>query len=77
MYKNLSHLSIAARGGDVVFVSSLLSLPDATFQAHSPSYGSPMQLLKGEVDRFRELTLYVRAFRHIDSAVVSVVVVKS
>ena len=42
-----------------------------------PGFGRPMQLVSGEVNRFRGLAVYVRdGFRRIDSVVTSVGVLK-
>ena len=73
LHKNLFDLSLIARGGNVLSFLRLLSL------VYVPSFGRPMQLLRGEADRFRELTVYMRdgAFWRILSAVISVDVVKS
>ena len=73
LHKNLSDLCLAVRGGDMVFVPILWSLPDAIFPVQS--FGRPMQLFRSEVDRFRGL-LYtcVKTVRHMDTAVMSMVV---
>ena len=48
------------------------------FERMVPGFSRPMQLLRGEVDCFERLAAYVRdGFRHVDSAFMSEVVVKS
>ena len=57
LHKNLTDWSIIARDEDVLYfcsetlVSSKLMIP---------GFGRPMQLLRGEFDRFRGLAVYVR-----------------
>ena len=61
-HKNLSDLSLTTRVGDVflfctkTLVSSRRDISELMVQ----SFYRPMQLLKGEVNRFRGLALYVR-----------------
>ena len=77
--KNMSHLAIITRDGDVIFCSeTLVSFRPHISELINPSFGRPMQLLRGEVSRF-EGWLYTCAmtFQHIDSAVMSGDVVKS
>ena len=60
LHKNAFHLSLTAGDGDVLFVIlRLFSLPDAISVLMVPGFGSPMQLLRGEVDQFRMLAVYV------------------
>ena len=59
--KNLSDLSLIARGRDVVFCSEvLISSRCHISELMVPGFGSPMQLIRSAVGRFRELAVYVR-----------------
>ena len=52
--------SLLARGGDVFFIETLVSYRRHISQRIVPGLDRPMQLLRGEVDQFQELTVYVR-----------------
>ena len=54
--ESLSDLSLIAKGGDVVLIFPSYYI----FELMVLGFGKPMQLLRGEIDRFRELTVYVR-----------------
>ena len=59
--RNLSDLFLIARSGDVSFCSETLVYSWChIFELMVTGFGRPMQLLKGEVDRFRVLAVYVR-----------------
>ena len=59
LHKSLSNLFLAA-SGDVVFCSeTIFSSRCHIADLIVPRFGRPMQLLKGEVDRFGGLALYV------------------
>ena len=61
LLKNLSDLSLTARGGDVILCSeTLISSRHHISEPMVQGFGRPIQLLKGEVDRFRMFALYVR-----------------
>ena len=62
LHKNLSDLALVARGGDVFFFCSetLVSYRRNISEPIVLGFGRPMQLLNGEVDRFRGLAIYVR-----------------
>ena len=79
LHKNLSDLSLIHRGGDVIFSSETLVCSRGYISDLMVlGFDRPMQLLTGEVDRFRGLAVYVRdGFWHIDSVVISVDVVTS
>ena len=74
LHKNLSDLSLAARGEDVFFFLRLLSLPGAPFlslwfRVSVDQFNcSKMKLISSE----NWLYTCVKAFWHIDSAVISV-----
>ena len=59
MHRSLSYLFLIARGDDVVFCS-LVSFRRYISELTVPGFGRPMQLLRGDVDRFQGLTVYVR-----------------
>ena len=66
LHKNLSDLSLAARGGDVFFSETLVSSRLYISKLMVSDFERPMQLLNGEVDRFQGLAQYVReVFRHV------------
>ena len=78
LYKNLSKMSLMAKSGDVAFCSeTLVSSRLLISELMVPGFGRLMQLLRGEVDRFRGLWLYtcVMAFRRIGRVIMSVDVV--
>ena len=54
LHKNLSDLSLTARGGDMIFFCSetLISSRCHISELKAPGFDRPMQLLKEEVDRF-------------------------
>ena len=57
----MSDLSLAASIGHVIFVPRLfVSSRRHISEPTDPVFGRPLQLLKGEVDLFRGLALYVR-----------------
>ena len=60
LHKNLTDLSLTVRDGDVFCSETLVSSRRHIFELMVPVFGRPMKLLKGEVDRFRGLDLYVR-----------------
>ena len=61
LHRNLSALSLTARGGDMVFCSvTLVSSMRHISELMVEGYGRPTLLLKDEVDRFRGFALYVR-----------------
>ena len=75
--KNLSDLSLITRGGDVVFCSEMLvSSKRHISELMVPGFGRPIQLVR-LIDFEGWLYTCVKAFRHIDSEVMSAVVVKS
>ena len=60
LHKNVSDLSLTARGRDVVFYcKTLVSTRSHISEINMPGFGRPMQLPKGEVDMFRGLAVYV------------------
>ena len=78
-HRNLSDVSFTARGGQLIFSETLVSSRRHISEFMFSGFDKPMQLLKGEIDRFRGLTLYtyVMTFRPVDSTIMRVGVVKS
>ena len=59
--KNLSKLSLIARGRDVFFCSETHVSPRSHLsELIVPDFGRLMQLLRSEVDQFQRLAVYVR-----------------
>ena len=60
LHRNWSDLSLIATGGAVVLCSEIIvSSKHHISEFMVPCFGRPMQLLRGEVNRFRGLAVYV------------------
>ena len=61
LHRDLLHLSLIGRIGDVFFFCSeiLASCRRYMSKLMVPGFGTPMQLLRGKVGRFREMAVYV------------------